>query len=141
MNRYFHTSLPLFLSSYWYSDFSSRLLLIYCLYNKYTLKSYFWYLFYNHLESNYLDSILFCVFLMLTASLSIRLWFLFLLFHGLLAFVFSLGRKCRWWSFGAPTSLGLFFIIPYENISIVGCGIYGSQTFSPYNGDFFQREV
>lgn len=63
--------------------------------------------------------------------------FYFYFFHGLLAFIFSLGRKCIWWSFWAPTSRDCSLLSPYESLSIVGCRLYGSQTLSPYNGGFF----
>ena len=53
----------------------------YCFYNKYTFKLFLMFaLCYNHMKSSYLDSVIFCMFSMLAASLFILLWFFFFFF-------------------------------------------------------------
>lgn len=85
----------------------------YCFYNKYTFKSFLMFaLFYNHMKNSYLDSVIFCIFSMLAASLFILLWFLFLLFSWLTCiYIFFRKEMCMLIVLSSHTS-GLFFIIP-----------------------------
>lgn len=110
----------------------------YCFHNKYTFKLFFIYaLFYNHMKSSYLDSVMFCVLLMCAASLFILLWFLFLFFSWLTCIYIFFRKEMYMMIVLSSHILDCSLLSPYENLSIVGCRHYGSQTLSPYNGGFF----
>lgn len=85
----------------------------YCFYNKYTFKLFLIFaLFYNRMKSSYLESVMFCIFLTLAASLFILLWFLFLLFSWLTCIHVFFGKEMYMLIVLSSHISGLFFIIP-----------------------------